>query len=226
VRRRNLGILLFAIAGVAVVLLGLSRSSNNKAPEAVTTTTVVGVTKDLSAKGAFLQPADDTIAVAAGTDCRSAVPKDPSPSCGAFQVGGVDRAWTVEQDGAAPPTASFLRRDSPTSWHRLLMADGRRTPQFDSVNVRVDDITGDGEVEAVYGFHHGDDLFVDVVDADGSVLLHLDLGAGQILVGGGQLITYVRRGPDTFERTEIALVKGKLGIQKKEQVKGPASGNL
>lgn len=230
--RGRLGLLLFGVCTVIVLALGLTRPTNEPAggdgddePTPSTTGAISGVGGDLGGRDPILQPADETIEVVAGDDCRAVIRNDSSPSCQAFAVNGVEFAWVVEQDRSNPPVASFLRRDRDTQWTRVLEADGAGDRGFDLVNVRIDDLTGDGEVEAVFGFHQGTDLSVDVVETTGAVLLHLDLGSGHILVGGGLLIAWTRDG-DQWKREEIRFVDGKSEVVATEVIDGPAEGNL
>jgi hypothetical protein len=223
VTRGRLGLLLFAVVAVVVVALGLTRSTGDGGDSEDSNPPEVS---ELSTGAPILEPSSEVIQVEPGTGCM-ATTNDPTPSCDQFQADGIDVAWLVEQEGENLPVASFLRRESSTSWKRVLTGGGENDDApFELVNVRTDDLTNDGIPEAIYGFHAGNDLGVDVVESSGTVILHLDLPRGQILVGGGQLITYVPDG-DRWTREEIGPDDtGTLEVRVTETVDGPPQGNL
>lgn len=211
--RTKVALVVLPAALLVALAVGLTRSTNEDTDDPPP---VQG-----AARGEpFLQPVNETIEVPAGGDCR-AVAADAA--CQGYAVRGTEVAWLVESDAGAP-VASFLRRESPTSYLRVLRADGA-SAAFDRVNVRLADLTGDGGVEAIFGYHRDVRLSVDIVDPTGMVIGHLDLNDGEVLVDDGRLVTFERL-PDGWLREEVVFTSGAAEVVTSEQIPGPAEGNI
>jgi hypothetical protein len=217
VTRGRLGLLLFAVAAVVVVVLGLTRSTNDSSDDDE------GGPRDLAPGEPYLVTTDEKIDVPEDAGCEIVSDTD-SPACQVYVVNGQQVAWLVEQDGDDAPVASFLKRTSPTEFTRVLEVDGASVP-FSRVNVTIDDLTGDGGVEAIFGYHEGDAMSVDIVDPNGKVISHLDLGNGQVRTGEGKLVTW-RREQDGWLREELTFPNGEMTVVSSEHTPGPAEGNL
>jgi hypothetical protein len=217
VSRGRLGLLLFAVAAVVVVVLGLTRSTNQTGDDDE------GGPREITPGEPYLLQSDEKVEVPDDAGCAAASDTD-SPACQVYVVNGQQVAWLVEQEGDDAPVASFLKRTSPTEFTRVLEVDGATVP-FSRVNVTIDDLTGDGGVEAIFGYHEGDSMSVDIVDPNGTIVAHLDLGTGQVRTGDGKLITW-RREQDGWLREELAFPDGKLQVVTSEHTPGPAEGNL
>lgn len=222
--RKRLALLLLVPALVIVLLVGLTRDrETNEGAQQRTSTTLP--LSDLSIGGPTLQAVEEVVEVPADAGC-TALTTDPSPSCEGYDVLGQEVAWLIEQSADEPPIASFLRRLSPTSWTRVLRAGGTNVEHpFERVNVRVADLTGDGAIEIIFAYHFGPDTAIDVVAADGVVLLHRDLPAGHAFVDGEQLVTYL---PDqgAWRKDVLGPVDGALAVITSAIVEGPPEGNL
>jgi hypothetical protein len=222
VDRKRLALVLLVPAALVVVAVGVSRSADE---DSDTPTAVPGldvVAGDEAATAAVLQPAGDVIEVPEGSDCVAAGGSDPSPQCQAFQVRDGEVAWLVEDNSSSPIVASFLQRTSPTSWTRVLAGE---VPVGDTVNVRLEDLTGDGAIDVVYAFHHDNAVQVDVVDSTGTVLLHAGLSSGMALVADGTVTTFQREG-DRWRKRVVKLEDGQVEVVSDEVVEGPVEGNI
>lgn len=219
--RRKVALIVLPAALILVLAVGLTRPTNDDTEEP----SPDDIAGDIEPGDPWLQPVQETIEVSADADCRAAGEGD-NVACQGFQIGDIEVAWMVEHDGEDAPVASFLRRTAPTSYDRVLQANGAAdATTFERVNVRLDDLSGDGATEAIFGYHQDEQMSVDIVDSSGAVLAHIDLGDGQVKTGDGMLITW-RRETDGWLREELVFTSGELEVTSSEHVPGPAEGNL
>jgi hypothetical protein len=220
-KRRKAALIILPAALILVLAVGLTRGTNDDTEDPAP-----GEDDNAAdVSPAWLQPDDEVIEVGADEDCKGAGEGD-NVACQGYQVADDEVAWLVEQDGAGAPVASMLRRTSPTSFTRILRVDGADgDTRFERVNVRIDDVTADGGVEAIFGYHQDNDMSVDIVDPSGVVLAHLDLGAGQMRVEDGKITTW-KREDDGWLLEELAFNGAVLEIVTSEHIPGPAEGNL
>jgi hypothetical protein len=220
--RKRLALILFVPTVVIVLLVGLTRGTNKGTEEddPADDRELVAVAGDAAVEQAVLKKSGELIPVPEGADC-SATTVDTTPTCQAYVARGVEVGWLVEENVAGPLAASFLTRTSPTEWTRTLESEGA----FDSVNVRLDDLTGDGAIEAVYAFHTGRSIVIDAVDSTGTVILHIDVGDGEVNVASGVVTVWQREG-EQWRKRELHLDGVNIEITSEELVEGPAQGNV
>jgi hypothetical protein len=222
--RRRLALILFVPTVIIVLAVGLTRGTNKDTEEEgdpADDRELLSVTGDDAVAQGFLQPAGDVIQVEEGTDCK-ATTGDTTPTCQAYQVRDTEVGWLVEQEGTSPATASFIQRTSPTEWKRVLRS---REGTFETINVRLDDLTGDGAIESVFAFHQGRNIAIDVVDSTGIVIWHLDAGDGQVAVLDGGLTVWQREG-EGWRKRELKLDGVNAEVVSEALVDGPAQGNV
>ncbi len=180
------------------------------------------------ATGAVLVKPSDTSATrpidkAAG--CNSA--NDPGwkiEECGALRSGGSVLLWLVESKGKGIRTL-VLREQTAGRWAVVLGAHDDSGKILESVGVRGEDVSGDGQPELVFGFHRrGDDkvLSMDVVDAAATVVVHRDLARGSVKVSKGQLDTWAANGGG-FDHVVIRFTGGQWRASAPQRV---ASGDV
>lgn len=223
--RNRIALVVLPAALLLVLIVGLTRGTNESADD---DDAAPGTREELEETDGWLQPVREAVEVPADGDCNDAGPEGGSTACQGYQVGETEVAWLITTPpGADAPTAEFLVRESPTSYTRVLFANGaRRGTLFERVNVSLDDLTGDGGVEAIYGYHQDNDMSLDIVSATGEVVGHLDLGnSGQVMTGNGMLITFRPEG-DGWRREELQFPDGELKVLKSEHIAGPVEGNL
>jgi len=223
VTRRRRFILGFVVVAAAVVLLGSLRDrGTNEDTERGNVGEGARAGADKSAEDARLEEVDELVEVEAGTDCQALGEVDRT-RCSGFLVDDQERAWVIEDldDG---PAVAFYRRESSTAWRRLLRvsaADG----DFDEVGTLLQDVTGDGRAEIAFGFRRDGELEVDVVEPDGVVIFHLDVGEGSVAGGDGVLLVD-RPDGDGWRREEVAVVRGLLQTDEVGPVDEPAEDGI
>lgn len=221
-------------ATAAVVVLGACGDDDAPPAHAQTGSTATTGAAPLGAGGgrltggdAVLQLEESPVEVPGGAGCEALLEGiDASPRCATFVVEEVEVAWAVAQREGGPPVAGLFRRESATEWTRILVADGAGERGFEEVNVRPADLDRDGVPDFVFAFHDGDDLAVDVVNVEGTVVAHLDLSGGHVRVeDGGDSITSWSPVGDRW-REEVAHVDaGSIVVDATSTVPSP-DGNM
>jgi len=130
--------------------------------------------------------------------------------CGALRTNGTVLLWVVETKGKAS-RALVLKEQTAGRWLVVLSAADVDGSAFDTIGVRGQDVTGDGQPELVFGFHRKDaarTLSVDVVDASPAVILHRDLPRGSVRLAPAEITTWAAAGAGTFDQVAIRYVGG------------------
>jgi hypothetical protein len=131
-------------------------------------------------------------------------------NCGALRTNGTVLLWVVETKGKMS-RALVLKEQTAGKWLVVLSAADVNGATFDTIGVRGQDVTGDGQPELVFGFHRKDDartLSVDVVDASPAVILHRDLVRGSVRLAPGEITTWAASGAGTFDQVAIRFAGG------------------
>jgi len=132
-------------------------------------------------------------------------------NCGALRTSGTVLLWVVETKGKMS-RALVLKEQTAGRWLVVLSAADVNGATFDTIGVRGQDVTGDGQPELVFGFHRKDDartLAVDVVDASPAVILHRDLPRGSVRLAPGEITTWAASGSgNTFDQVAIRFAGG------------------
>lgn len=165
------------------------------APPTTTTTTTQPPRPVVDGRGAVLvAPATATRRQLSDSRCETLAADGWGVECGLFRgKGNVELAWLVEsravaeKEGVTARRAYVFRRISSGRWASVLEAADEDGTRFADVNARVVDVSGDGAMEAVFGFHRPDLLAVDVVEGPGAVVVHRDARRGSVRVSTGQL---------------------------------------
>ena len=128
-------------------------------------------------------------------------------NCGALRTSGTVLLWVVETKGKAS-RALVLKEQTAGRWAVVLSAADVDGTAFDTIGVRGQDVTGDGQPELVFGFHRKDaarTLSVDVVDASPAVILHRDLPRGSVRLSSGEITTWAASGAGdgTYDQVSI-----------------------
>jgi hypothetical protein len=192
-------------------------------PESAVTSTTAGGPPPPPAIGA-----DGAVLVATeGADAERARPVDKAKGCysavdpgwrvvdcGALKRADVTLLWLTEQH---PKTrglrALVLRERSAGQWAVVLHARDDDAKRFSSIGVRGADVSGDGQPDLVFGFHHrapGKAVGVDVVEGPGVVTLHRDLPGPSTSVhaSAGQLHTWASQTDGTALHQTIKVMAG------------------
>ena len=125
--------------------------------------------------------------------CHSAA--DPGWSivdCGALQSQGMVMIWLIESRGAGRRVL-VLREQTGGLWVPALAALDDDGSRFESIAVKGEDVSGDGQPDLTFGFRRkapGRMLDVDVVTAPGVVGLHRSLNGGSARLAKGQVDTW------------------------------------
>ena len=174
------------------------------APTTATTAPPQAQAPALSAQGAVLrQPRvgpPRTFDDAEG--CQSLADRGPwEVECETVTAGDQQLAWMVARHPGTGAIRSYVfRRLVGNQWTVALAAADEEGVDLADVRVRVEDVSGDGRPDLVFGFRHqgtGQILEVDVVEAPGSVTLHRELDKGTAQVRPGELQDWAAQfGPD------------------------------
>lgn len=184
----------------------------------------------LDGSGAVLLPAGApaTRQLAAGASCQGLA--DPSASdvrCELFRARGGDLIWLTQSTpegvlGSGRGRSIYVfARSGAGQWRVVLEKQDPGGAQFKTVNVRVADVSGDGDQDAVFGFNSGSSslLAVDVVEGPGTVTAHRDAPSGSARVSTGQLDLWSRSGASVVHEV-IRVVDGVYRVVSSEPVSG------
>ena len=102
----------------------------------------------------------------------------------------------------------MYRTGVPATADEVLEAPDDDANSFTAVKAVVADVAGDGHQEVAFGFHQqgsGGILAVDLVGADGSVVVHRDYGGGSAKAQKGQLDGWGSDSPSTGPYTHEVI---------------------
>ena len=145
-------------------------------------------------------------------------------------AGDTELAWLVGRHrGTGALRAYVFRRLVGNQWTVALSAADDDGVEFAGIVVRVEDVSGDGRPDIVFGIRHqgtGQILELDVVEAPGQVTLHRELDKGTAAVAPGQLEDWAAQfGPEdpnccpsSFLHTVIRVEGGAWRAVAQEQV--------
>jgi hypothetical protein len=135
-----------------------------------------------------------------------------SRDCGALRSAGMVLVWSIETKGTGL-RAVLLRQSAGGQWTTVLAASDDNGSKWSSIRVAADDVSGDGNPEIGFGFHlkgPQQALAVDLVEAPGRVVVHLDLPKGSAKVDPGRLDTWSAgtAGDQTVTHSVIQVADG------------------
>lgn len=207
-----------------------------------TTTTVPGFQPDsttssppttrfavpVSGSGAVLQPpgAPSTRQLSSGSGCQGLADTNASEvHCEQFRARGGDLVWLTQTTregvlGSGQGRSYYVfQRSGASQWTTVLEKLDLSGSQFKSVNVRLADVSGDGAVDAVFGFRSAASglLAVDVVEGPGTVTAHRDASNGSARVSTGQVDIWYASGA-SFVHEVIRSVDGSYRVVSSEQI--------
>lgn len=193
-------------------------SATPAAPRTSTSAAAPGSAVDgtvVTAEGATMtrSPSNAVRAVDKAKGCNSAGGDGwKIENCGALRTNGTVLLWIVESKGKAT-RALVLKEQTAGRWLVVLSAADVNGSMFDTIGVRGQDVTGDGQAELVFGFHRKDaarTLSVDVVDASPAVTLHRNLPGGAVRLAAAEITTWAASGSGdrTYDQVAIRFAGG------------------
>ena len=114
--------------------------------------------------------------------------------------------------------------DEPWTWNVELETGSTPTRR-----PLVTDVTGDGQPELLFGFRSDSSLMVDIVeirDGNAGVVLHLDLPAGRVSAGDGQIDVWQKNDAGSFEHWTVTRNSGRWTKDGFERTTSAPAGNL
>ena len=135
-----------------------------------------------------------------------------SRDCGAVRATDLVLVWSIESKGSGL-RAVLLRQSAGGQWTTVLAAEDPDGSRWSSIKVAADDVSGDGNPEIGFGFHlkgPQQALAVDLVEAPGRVVVHVDLPKGAAKVDPGRLDTWSAgaAGDQTVTHSVIQVADG------------------
>lgn len=182
----------------------------------------------VSGSGAVLQSpgAPSTRQLSAGSGCQGLADAGAfNVRCEQFRARGGDLIWLTQSTregvlGASQGRSYYVfQRAGSNQWSTVLEKIDPGGSQFKSVNVRLADLSGDGSVDAVFGFRSAGSgtLAVDVVEGPGTVTAHREASNGSARVSTGQLDIWYASGATSIHEV-IRNVDGSYRVVSSEQV--------
>ena len=144
--------------------------------------------------------------------------------CDRLSIGGVNIAWVLDAGGGATVLQNDPGVDEPGTWNVEL--ETRSTPTRRPL---ITDVTGDGQPELLFGFRSDSSLTVDIVEireGNAGVVLHLDLPAGRVSAGDGQIDVWQKNDAGSFEHWTVTRNSGRWTKDGFEQTSSAPTGNL
>ncbi len=180
--------------------------------------------------GAVLLPpgARSTRQLTAGSSCQGLADENASDvRCELFRAKGGDLIWLTQSTregvlGAGRGRSAYVfQRSGPSQWTIALEKVDVGGSQFKSINVRVADVSGDGNQDAVFGFRSASSgiLALDVVEGPGMVAAHRDAANGSARVSTGQIDIWTGSGASSTHEV-IRVVDGSYRVVSSEPVSG------
>ena len=179
----------------------------------------------LSTDGTLFEAAGDRALWDDAVGCDSIATQTGAASdCDRLSIGGVNIAWVLDAGGGATVLQNDPGIDEPGTWNVELETGSTPTRR-----PLVTDVTGDGQPELLFGFRSDSSLMVDIVeirDGNAGVVLHLDLPAGRVSAGDGQIDVWQKNLPGSFEHWTVTRNSGRWTKDGFERTTSAPAGNL
>ena len=178
----------------------------------------------LSTDGTLFQAASDRSLWDDAVGCDSIATQTGAASdCDRLSIGGVNIAWVLDAGGGATVLQNDPGIDEPGTWNVELETGSTPTRR-----PLVTDVTGDGQPELLFGFRSDSSLIVDIVeirDGNAGVVLHLDLPAGRVSAGDGQIDVWQKNDAGSFEHWTVTRNSGRWTRDGFERTTSAPAGN-